>query len=91
MGRQALLAGANVVGFWLCGMSVGFALAFYGAPWAGVEPMGVLGLWVGLLVGCTVTSFILGRALAVTQWAQWVPDDAAHCVTGAQGIGMSDI
>jgi MATE family multidrug resistance protein len=89
MGRQTLLAGANVVGFWLCGMSVGFGLAFYGMPWVGLEPMGVLGLWVGLLVGVTATSLITGRALGLTQWSRWVPDGAQEI--REQGIGMSDI
>lgn len=61
MGRQKLVAGLNLVGFWLIGLPVGAGLTF-GAR------IGVEGLWWGLFAGLTSVATIGLVALLRTDW-----------------------
>ena len=51
MGRQTTVAYRNLLGFWVIGIPCGALLTF-------VANLGLQGLWWGLTVGLTMTTFI---------------------------------
>ena len=62
MGRQRLVAGLNLVGFWVIGLPLGALLTF------GSTHIGVAGLWWGLAAGLTVVAACGVAVLLRTDW-----------------------
>lgn len=65
MGRQRTVAGLNLAGFWVIGISCGSALAFG-------TSVGVAGLWWGLAIGLTCTAVLGVFLLARVDWGREV-------------------
>ena len=63
MGRQRLVAGLNLVGFWVIGLPLGALLTFGPAT-----HIGVAGLWWGLAAGLTVVAAFGVAVLLRTDW-----------------------
>jgi len=63
MGRQRLVAGLNLVGFWVIGLPLGALLTFGPAT-----HIGVAGLWWGLAAGLTVVAAFGVGVLLRTDW-----------------------
>lgn len=61
-GRQAQGAVANLVGYYLIGIPLGFFLTF--GPWQ----WGLAGLWIGLTVALLFASLAMGLVLGCTDW-----------------------
>ena len=62
MGKQAVVAWTNVLGFWVLGGPIGSALCF-GAR------LGVAGLWWGMAAGLTVAALVGVGLVLRTDWA----------------------
>ena len=62
MGRQRLVAGLNLLGFWAIGLPLGALLTF------GPTQIGVAGLWWGLAAGLTVVAAFGVAVLLRTDW-----------------------
>ncbi|KAJ9505927.1 hypothetical protein QJQ45_017040, partial [Haematococcus lacustris] len=62
-GRQWQLMVYNFVGFWLCGVLLGYLLCFHAG-------LGVLGLWIGVASGDTVAAVLNLATLALVPWSK---------------------
>ena len=72
MGRQRLVAGLNLLGFWVIGLPLGAVLTF------GPTHIGVAGLWWGLAAGLTVVAAFGVGVLLRTDWPAEVRRAAAR-------------
>ena len=75
MGRQRLVAGLNLLGFWVIGLPLGALLTF------GPTHIGVVGLWWGLAAGLTVVAAFGVTVLLRTDWDAEARSTAARLGT----------
>jgi MATE family multidrug resistance protein len=53
----------SLLGYWVLALPLGGMLCF---GWLGVEPMGVVGFWIGMTLGLAVVALCMGRRLIST-------------------------
>ena len=75
IGRQRLVAGLNLVGFWVIGLPLGALLT------VGPTHIGVVGLWWGLAAGLTVVAAFGVAVLLRTDWDAEARSTAARLGT----------
>eukprot|EP00301_Raphidiophrys_heterophryoidea_P003652 c11641_g1_i1.p1 GENE.c11641_g1_i1~~c11641_g1_i1.p1 ORF type:complete len:474 (+),score=96.60 c11641_g1_i1:346-1767(+) len=83
MGRQRLVAGLNLVGFWVIGVPASCILAFK-------YDLEVAGLWWGLLIGLVATSSIGCVLISRVDWKKEATNAQARIKLETEASGEND-
>jgi len=71
VGKQAVAAPIISVCYWLIGTPIGVVFAF---GFFGIQPLGVFGLWIGMIVAVFLHALSFGVLVFYIDWAQTVKD-----------------
>jgi len=71
VGKQAVAAPLIFASYWLIGIPIGVVLAF---GFFGVQPLGIFGLWYGMIVGVVLHALSFGVVVMLFNWTQLVED-----------------